>query len=193
MKLSVATNFDVQLIERIQDYFVRADWLHRYESLGYETFKLTERNAPTEIMARRVKAYVERRYDGNLLDLVQPFSYPTALKESTWTKLRRLLWLGRYLYRPWKARWSHLKDIKALSEKRGMLHPFQGDPPVVIDNRALDGFLDAFPAQGCRDRDCDECGHCRRWADRCVRIDPQYRQECLELYQRVFHGLLSLR
>lgn len=185
----------LKLLESVN--YIRADWirpedLHRYESLGYETFKLTERNAPTDIMVTRVKAYTERRYDGNLLDLVQPFSYPAAPKESTWAKLRRLLWLGRYLYQPWKARWSHLKDIKALAEKRGMLHPFRGDPPVVIDNRALDGFLDSFPAQGCRNRNCEECRYCGCWADRSVRIDPQYRQESLELYRRVFQGLLSL-
>jgi len=50
--------------------------LHYYEKLGYETFKIVERNTPTQILLERVKAYSERRYDGNLLDLVQNYAYP---------------------------------------------------------------------------------------------------------------------
>lgn len=176
--------------------YIRADWirpedLHRYEALGYETFKLTERDAPTEIMATRVRAYAERRYDGNLLDLVQPFAYPAAPKDGLTSKLRRLWWLGRRLYRPWKARWDLLKDLMELARKRGMLHPLQGPAPVTMDNRALDGFLDSFPGS-CRNRNCDECRYCRRWSERAVRIDPQYRADCLALYQRVFRHLMAV-
>jgi collagenase-like PrtC family protease len=176
--------------------YIRSDWIRpedlpRYESLGYETFKLTERNAPTETMILRVKAYSERRYEGNLLDLVQPFAYPAKGQEGGMAGLRRAWWLGRYLYRPWKARWSHLRHIKELAEKRGMLHPSEMDQPIFVDNRALDGFLDHFP-ENCRGRDCERCRYCHRWAERAVQLNPQYRQECLNLYQKVFRDLLTI-
>ena len=178
--------------------YVRSDWIRpedlaRYEALGYTTFKLTERNAPTEVMALRVKAYAERRYDGNLLDLVQPFAYPAAVRsgEGRWARLRRAWWLAKHLDRPWRARWSALRRVRELARRRGMLEPLPGPPPVVVDNRALDGFLDALP-RSCRSRDCTECGICHRWAERAVRIEPGYRAECLELYGAVFRDLLSV-
>ncbi len=87
-------------------------------------------------------------------------------------------------------RWSEFQRLMQLTEKRGLLHPLEGEPPVVIENRLLDGFLDAFP-DGCRGRDCERCRYCHRWAERAVRVSPQYRQECLRLYQRVFQDLLS--
>jgi len=60
--------------------YIRSDWirpedLHHYQALGYDRFKIAERNAPTEVMVRRVKAYTEGRYDGNLLDLVQGYGF----------------------------------------------------------------------------------------------------------------------
>jgi collagenase-like PrtC family protease len=50
----------LKLLEPVN--YIRSDWIRpedlaRYEALGYTTFKLTERNAPTEVMARRVKAW----------------------------------------------------------------------------------------------------------------------------------------
>jgi hypothetical protein len=182
----------LDLVNYIRSDWIRPEDLPRYEALGYETFKLTERNAPTEIMVTRVKAYSERCYDGNLLDLVQPFAYPAGSQEGRMARLRRAWWLGRHLYRPWKARWSHLRRIEALAKKRGMLHPLAGNSPVVVDNRALDGFLESFP-DGCRERDCEQCRYCHWWAERAVRLDAPYRQECLDLYQEVFHDLLSLQ
>lgn len=177
--------------------FVRSDWIRpedisRYESLGYTTFKLTERQAPTDALFARVKAYSERRYDGNLLDIVQPFAYPKQDQEGILAKLRRLLWIGKYLFRPWDIRWSHLKRIQELIKKRGMLHPLEGTSPVAVDNRALDGFLESHPG-ACRNRDCEQCRYCHRWADLAVRLDPQYQKECLELYQSIFRDILSVR
>ena len=176
--------------------YIRADWIRPediplYESLGFDTFKLTERNAPTDVMEIRVKAYAEKRYDGNLLDLVQPFGYPVKDKEEIRSKLSRIWWLGKHVYKPGKTRWAHLRRAKKLAEMRGMLHRREGEPSVVVENRALDGFMDNFP-KGCRSRDCEQCRYCHEWSSRAVQVNPQYRQECLDLYQDVFQDLLSV-
>jgi len=49
--------------------------LSLYEEMGYDRFKVVERDLPTPVMVSRVRAYAERRYDGNLLDLVQPYAF----------------------------------------------------------------------------------------------------------------------
>lgn len=60
--------------------YLIADWIrpediHHYENIGYQRFKITDRNTPVEYLKRRVRAYHERRHDGNLLDLIQHFAY----------------------------------------------------------------------------------------------------------------------
>lgn len=72
-----------------------------------------------------------------------------------------------------------------------MLTPLKGDPPVVIDNRALDGFLEFFFHVDCHERDCEECGYCHRAAQRAVRIDPGFRREVLRRYDEVLEDLRS--
>lgn len=53
--------------------WIRPEDLHYYEEIGVDRFKIAGRNKKTDWILRAVKAYSERRYDGDLLDIV---SYP---------------------------------------------------------------------------------------------------------------------
>jgi collagenase-like PrtC family protease len=55
--------------------WVRPEDLAHYETIGYKRFKITDRNTPKDFLKKRVEAYHKRRYDGNLLDLIQHFAY----------------------------------------------------------------------------------------------------------------------
>lgn len=172
--------------------YIRSDWirpedLQVYEAMGYRRFKLTDRTAPTDSLVRRVRAYSERRYDGNLLDLVQPFGY--AKTDEAQGRFSRWWWIARHLARPWTVRLSRLRALGRLLSLRGMLAPCSGPAPVWLDNRSLDGFLERWPKDGCRRLDCAECRYCDGVAARAVRIDPGYREECLALYDRVFDDM----
>ena len=72
-----------------------------------------------------------------------------------------------------------------------MLGPQTGPPPVVVDNRKLDGFMDRFLTAGCKDMDCDACRHCHRFADKAVVVDPDYKERCLTLYDQVLDDMHS--
>lgn len=172
--------------------YLRADWIRpedieHYEALGYDEFKLTERNAPTEMLVLRARAYHERRYDGNLLDLVQPYGFPVARRQH---QRRGLRWVARHFLRRGGIRWRQLPLLYRLTQRRGLLGP-PDHPPVYIDNRALDGFLRRFLNEGCRDRDCESCRYCHAWAERAVRIDEAWRAECVALYDAVFKDMES--
>lgn len=176
--------------------FIRADWirpedLHHYEAIGIDRFKLVERNLPTSIMLNRVRAYSERRYDGNLIDLVQPFGHGGSERGRNEKGLREAWWTLSFMLRPFKVRLSKLRAIGKLVRRKGMLAPLSGEPPVVIDNRRLDGFIDRFLRQGCRDLPCDECRYCHEYADRAVRVDPAYREDCLRLHDTIDKDLKS--
>lgn len=63
-----------------KEAWIIADWirpedLHLYEEIGYDYFKIIDRAAPMDVMVNRAKAYSERHYDGNLLDLIQHWGY----------------------------------------------------------------------------------------------------------------------
>jgi len=174
-------------VNYIRSVWIRPEDLHRYEALGYDAFKLLERNAPTAVMVRRVKAYAERRYEGNLLDLIQPYAYRSSDPPKRY-------WGGGLLWNAWYCLWPFLVDPKRLlkfrrlAERRGMLRP----PPeqgVFIDNRKLDGFLASFPQERCAIQDCAACRYCFEWAARVVQIEPSYRRDCLALYQEILEDL----
>lgn len=177
--------------------YVRSEWIrpedvHLYEDLGYGRFKVAERGAPTEVLVRRVRAYAERRYEGNLLDLVQPYGFAREVSDPEAGRSGRV-WRIRHLLRPLLVDLRGMWNLKKLARERGMLAPLEGGPPVVLDNRALDGFLERFLSIGCKDMDCEACRYCHRWAERAVHVDADYRARCLSLYERVFDDLHSGR
>ena len=102
-----------------------ADWIRpedlvHYEALGYDSFKLAGRNLPTEVLITRLKAYAGRRYDGNLLDLVQDFGCSGKPKQSlrTWKNRITSFWIWFSNSAPLKiSSWRKLLD---LSRKRGI-------------------------------------------------------------------------
>ncbi len=163
--------------------FIRASWirpedLKHYQAIGYENFKIVERMSPTWLLALRVKAYAEGRYGGNLLDLVQPYGHKEAGIGNT-AKAARFL---RYLLRPLSVNPLKLNKLRKIGDKQGMLSSLEGTPPVVIDNAALEGFIDRFKQQRCADTDCASCRHCHTAAERHVNVDDTFRHETLALY-----------
>lgn len=175
--------------------YVRANWirpedLHHYEKLGFDNFKIVERNTPTPELLRRVKAYSERRYDGNFFDLVLPFNYPeesytTAASRDAYS-LRRAV---KYFFRPSQVNVLRVPKLAGLGKKMALLYPRRGQSPLHLDNRKLDGFIDRFLEKSCIDVDCEKCRYCHRVAERAVTIDPAYREEVLARYRDLFKDM----
>jgi hypothetical protein len=174
-------------VQYLRSEFIRPEDLGLYREIGYDSFKVLERGAPTPVLTRRVKAYSEGRYDGNLLDLIQPFGYKEK-SESSLTGGLFNKW--RYLFRPRMVRMAELMKLKELAVRRGMLEPLKGDP-VVIDNAQLNGFIPGFIDRDCRRSDCSTCGWCASYAKKAVRIDQTYRSELLKLYEDAFGDMYS--
>ncbi|OFZ49108.1 MAG: hypothetical protein A2381_16040 [Bdellovibrionales bacterium RIFOXYB1_FULL_37_110] len=174
--------------------FLRSDWIrpediHLYEELGYQNFKLVERNLPTSIMIKRVQAYSERKYEGNLIDLIQPYGHKACKDDPKYNAHTSFLPL-RYFVRPLKINVARLFNIKKLTEKRGMLCQIKEDqPPIYIDNQGLDGFLEEVWRRKCRYNDCEKCGYCESVTRKVVVIKPEFQKDCLELHKQIDHDL----
>lgn len=183
---------DLRLREPVN--YLRANWIRPedlplYEEMGYHNFKIVERNTPTPILLRRVKAYSQRRYHGNLLDLVQNYSYPEWAfggKAKDAYSYRRLL---KYFVKPRTVNLLKFPKIVTFGKLGSVLYPRRGENPVQIDNQSLDGFIDRFTRKSCQAVDCESCRYCHEWADRVVKIDPEWRREMMSVYQDVLGDL----
>ncbi|EWG06857.1 MAG: peptidase U32 [Candidatus Aramenus sulfurataquae] len=71
--LFCATDVRNDLANLIRMRWIRPEDLSHYEEIGIDRFKIAGRNKKTDWIVRAVKAYSERKYEGNLLDIV---SYP---------------------------------------------------------------------------------------------------------------------
>ena len=174
-------------------HYIRSEWIRPedlplYEEMGYDLFKLAERDIPTEMMMLRVKAYSERHYDGNLLDLIQAYGFKGVKENHSYYK-HGLGWLLRFILRPSLANPLRMLPLKRLAELRGMTRPIEGKPPVYIDNRALDGFMERFKTTSCVGVDCEECLWCHEFAAKAITIDETSRAAALQAYEELFASL----
>ncbi len=174
--------------------YIRANWIRpediaRYAKLGYTNFKIVERNTPTELLALRVRAYHAGRYDGNLLDLVQNYAYPKSVfkkEDDAYFSVGRM---ARYFLKPSEVNLLEFPKIVRFGKTASMLYPREGDNPVYVDNRALDGFLNRFEKQGCESIDCEQCRYCHQWAEKSVYFDPEWRRRMTAVYDELLHDL----
>jgi collagenase-like PrtC family protease len=77
----------------IKSAWIRPEDLAVYEAMGYTTFKLLERGIPSAELLRRVKAYSERRFDGNLAELLLSYGFKQPVRKES-------LWNLRHFFKP---------------------------------------------------------------------------------------------
>ncbi|MEW6744843.1 MAG: U32 family peptidase [Planctomycetota bacterium] len=175
-------------VNYIRSEWIRPEDLHVYEDLGYDRFKIVERDIPTAVMVNRVRAYAERQYTGNLLDLIQPFGFQGVRADKRYYS-RGLRWLLRFVLRPGLVNPVRMLLIKRLAEMSYMTRPIEGEAPVYIDNQALDGFIDRFRRKGCRDDDCETCRWCHTYAAKAVTFSGGSRDRLLEAFKAIFDSM----
>ena len=84
-------------VEILRSAFIRPEDLHYYEEAGVDNIKLVERSMTTEALALIVKAYTERSYDGNMMDLIHGLSKYIIYNKD------KYYWKGlKYLLQPTK-------------------------------------------------------------------------------------------
>jgi len=173
----------------LRSEFIRPEDLDSYMKLGFSSFKILERGAPTSVMAKRIRAYSERNFEGNLLELIQPYGYKNS-EDGNRTDSKRLWRYLKYFFRPRLIKTSGLLKLKKLAEKRGLLSAMEWDP-VYIDNKLLNGFVDGMNGIECRTTDCSSCGYCAAWTDKAVTIDKKFQTEMQRLYTEAFGEMHS--
>ncbi|NNM54879.1 MAG: peptidase U32 [Spirochaetales bacterium] len=166
-----------------KELFISAGWIRpedtpRYEKIGYTTFKLLERNIPSYALVQRAQAYHDRRWEGNLADLLLSWGFqkPAPRFERWW-------WLKTFRF--WKMPLGLSGSALKFLKNQGIFFS-QEKNPIHIDSQKIPAnFLDRFEKVSCLDQECDKCGYCRRIADQAVSIDPAFLQDILPVYQQL--------
>lgn len=147
LKLNEKVNF-------IRNSWIRPEDVHEYESIGVKHFKIIQRNWPTEKLEKIIRAYIERKYEGNLADL-EEFLFGQNIFLSKWRQFK-------YFFRPFSINlyklWKLYKNIKSIESY------------IEIDNKALAGFIEIFKKESCQLKNCAECRYCYDIAQKVVKI-----------------------
>ncbi len=131
-------------VELLKSPWIRPEDLPHYEALGYDRFKITERFKRTPLLVEHVKAYENRRYDGNLLDL---FTLP---RKGAFTPLHL-----EYFIKP-----EHVNILKVSELEK--VFDLEVRQLIQMDNRKLDGFIEHFKKVDCNQTSCSECLYCEK-------------------------------
>lgn len=165
-------------LEYIRSPWIRPEDLCFYEQIGIEHYKLTERDFPTKELIKRLDAYNNGSYNGNLLDLIQGHGWMNkkTIPETKITKLTQFNNIYEVI--------DEIKKIRGLERERKYLQH------VYIDNKKLDGFLTFFIDSKCHG-DCERCGYCKAIANKVIIENPEIKSYLLFLYKEFKKFLLK--
>jgi len=132
-------------VEIIKARWIRPEDLTAYEEMGYTNFKVVERFKKTGVLLGTVNAYQNRRFDGNLIDILTLTNPDVYIQPNL-----------EYFNKP-----EHV-NLQTIAGTAQLMN-FALRDFIYIDNRKLDGFIEFFKTSGsCRNRDCDTCGYCQK-------------------------------
>jgi collagenase-like PrtC family protease len=140
--------------------WIRPEDLHQYEALGFDEFKIIDRSRSTAWLLRATRAYADRRYNGNLLDILSlemlgdPAGFHTDIEDQIRERMRHYKTEERQLM------------LRMLKLRHRLLAL-----DLQIDNAELTDFLEGFRNIRCAETYCEDCRHCHRYAERAVRFD----------------------
>ncbi len=149
--------------EVIKARWVRPEDLSHYEAINIHNFKIAGRRMNSQWILRAVKAFSERKYEGNLVDIIQGFSMSFGQLEQKDPNLR-------------------------FSETVGK----EQTAKLLIDNTKLDGFIDFFKKQNCIAM-CNDCKYCDEWGNKVVSYNKSQSEVYVKSLQEYIHDILTSR
>jgi collagenase-like PrtC family protease len=148
-RLQCTKKFSTDLESLISASFIRPEDIRTYEQIWFNYIKLCDRKQTTEWLKNSLNAYIKECYNGELSDLMAPWSkydwvYPTTKEVSIQNLIEK--WLNSY------------RDQLRFSPR--------------INNKDLDWYLDFFiknKPYWCMNEDCDTCWYCKNIAYKYVK------------------------
>lgn len=145
---------------------IRSDWIRPedislYQGLGIDSIKLLGEGIAQDKGVKIIKAYLDREYQGNLLDLLPRFQEKDPGPNKKFTE--RPEEINRFIR-------MFLKTN------------------LFIDNQRLTGVLENIP-DNCNLASCDSCAYCAKKAKQAVKFDNDRAQDAIVEYEKIISGL----
>ena len=157
------------LYEYIKSPWIRPEDISEYEKIGIKHFKITETDFPTSVLVKRVKAFFNRKYDGNLLDLIQGSG---VIANDNLNHQKRYTFLSR------KDVVEEIKKVRGIGTAREM------NRHIYIDNKKLPpNFIDFFVNNRCSGF-CDKCNYCKNISEKVIVEDKEVSDYLKFLYNK---------
>ena len=160
-------------VELLKSPWIRPEDIPHYENLGYDHFKITERFKRTPLLLEHVKAYENRRYEGNLLDL---FTLP---RKGAFTPIHL-----EYFIKP-----EHVNILK-ISELEKVFD-LEVRELIQMDNQKLNGFIEFFKRNDCNQTTCLECRYCEKFFEKVSVVNEEGVKRAAERVRHFSEKLLS--
>ena len=173
-------------VNLIKAVWIRPEDLGVYEDLGINSFKIVERSCPGDLLVKRVSAYAERSFAGNLWEIVGPIANIKKQNGAPFTQRLRMI---TSQFRPHLIKTKALLAMKDYAETVIPHEYGREKAPVYIDNAALEGFLAALRKRGCTQSACGDCRICADWAQRAVTVDEAWQKKAAGMAKKLTAGL----
>jgi len=177
--------------ERLQDpsYLIKSCWIRPediafYEAMGYNHFKILERDIPSSELLKRVRSYSHRHSPADLAELILPYGF----KE---TKKKRMSWFIENFFKPSKVNPFKLKVLHDFAKKQGMLFPSRQQLLYIDSSGIPEDFIQSFQGRNCSELSCEKCGYCQTITKRSVRLDENRRLELISQLAKIHNMLVS--
>ena len=136
-------------VEIIKSSFIRPEDIINYEKLGIRNFKIVDRNRTTKFIINAVKAYVNKKYKGNLIDLMSIHSAYDREKKSVFEK-------DGYFD---EDKINHFwKELPSLAN-------------ITIDNSSMNSLFEKTKNIDCSTTSCHTCQLCNQFEDKVLFSD----------------------
>jgi collagenase-like PrtC family protease len=160
--------------ELIKVRWIRPEDVHHYEEVGINRLKIIDRYKTTEVLLSYLKAYTERRYEGNLIDLLNLPKRGAFLPVNL-----------KYLMREEFVNTDKLMDFADCCD-------MTVSELIEIDSRQIPiDFLEFFKKMDCSRVSCEECRYCYEIADRAVRVRSEELSAQMAKYDAFLQDLVS--
>jgi collagenase-like PrtC family protease len=161
-------------VELVKIRWIRPEDVEDYEMAGVDALKIIDRYKTTETLLGYMRAYTERRYDGNIVDLLNLPRKKAFLPANI-----------KYILRDEYINTTKLMEFADITD-------FPISETLILDNTRIPAnFLSFFKSKDCATSDCGECGFCALVSKRALTVDEAPLKAQVEKYRALLDSLVS--
>ncbi len=160
--------------ELIKIRWIRPEDIEDYEMAGVDCLKIIDRYKTTETLLSYLKAYSGRRFEGNIVELLNLPRKKAFLPANI-----------KYILRDEYINTAKLMEFADITD-------YPVTEGLVLDNSKIpSNFLSFFKTKDCRTSDCGECGYCGLIAKKALKVDEGMVEAAAERYEALLESLAT--